>query len=103
MVDVQAGDAVLIPAGVAHARLDDEPGYVSVGAYPPGQQPDLCVLSDQDAAVSNARDDTEGLELKVVGEAEMTAIRTSIARVPLPETDPLAGGSGPVAELWLER
>ena len=61
VVDVQAGDAVLIPAGVAHARLDDEPGYVSVGAYPPGQQPDLCVLSDQDAAVSDARDDTEGL------------------------------------------
>jgi uncharacterized protein YjlB len=102
VVDVQAGDAVLIPAGVVHARLDDKPGYVSVGAYPPGQQPDLCVLSNQDAEVSNARDDTEGLELKVIGQAEMPAIRASIADVPLPATDPLAGGSGPVAELWLE-
>ena len=45
VVDVQAGDAVLIPAGVVHCRLDDKPGYVSIGAYPPGQQPDLCVLS----------------------------------------------------------
>ena len=102
MVDVQAGDAVLIPAGVAHARLDDEPGYVSIGAYPPGQQPDLCVLSDQDAAVSDARDDTEGLTLKVVGQAETPAIRASIATVPLPATDPLAGASGPVATLWLD-
>ena len=32
VVDVQAGDAVLIPAGVVHCRLDDKPGYVSVGA-----------------------------------------------------------------------
>lgn len=102
MVEVSAGDAVLIPAGVVHARLDDKPGYVSVGVYPPGQQPDLCVLSTEDAYVSNARDDTEGLELKVVGEAEMPAIRTSIAAVPLPATDPLAGSSGPVADLWLE-
>ena len=46
--------------------------------------------------------DTEGLELKVVGEAEMPAIRASIASVPLPATDPLAAGSGPVESLWLE-
>ena len=94
---------MLIPAGVVHVRLDDAPGYVSVGAYPPGQQPDLCVLSDEDALVSNARDDTEGLALKVVGEAEMPAIRAAIAAVPLPGSDPLAGAGGPVTSLWLER
>ena len=103
VVDVQAGDAVLIPAGVVHCRLDDKPGYVSVGAYPPGQQPDLCVLSHEDAAASEARDDTEGLVLKVVGPDELPAIRASIAGTPLPETDPLAGTSGPAAALWLER
>ena len=103
VVDVRAGDAVLIPAGVVHCRLDDAPGYVSVGAYPPGQQPDLCVLSGPDADVSRARDDTEGLDLKIIGDAEMPAIRASIAGTPLPETDPLAGGQGPVTDLWLER
>ena len=36
VIDVRAGDAVLIPAGVVHCRLDDTPGYVNVGAYPPG-------------------------------------------------------------------
>ena len=103
VVDMQAGDAVLIPAGVVHCRLDDAPGYVSVGAYPPGQQPDLCVLSGPDADVSRARSDTEGLDLKIVGDTEMPAIRASIAGTPLPETDPLAGTRGPVADLWLER
>ncbi len=101
VVDVRAGDAVLIPAGVVHCRLDDAPGYASVGAYPPGQQPDLCVLSEDDAAVSRGRGDTEGLALKVVGEAEMPAIRAAIADTPLPETDPVAGVEGPVATLWL--
>ena len=61
------------------------------------------MLSDQDAAVSDARDDTEGLALKVVGQAELPAVRASIAAVPLPATDPLAGASSPVATLWLER
>jgi uncharacterized protein YjlB len=103
VIDVRAGDAVLIPAGVVHCRLDDTPGYVNVGAYPPGQQPDLCVLTGEDAAVSDARDDTEGLELKVVGAAELPAIRATIAGVPLPATDPLAGARGPVTTLWLDR
>ena len=103
VVEVSAGDAVLIPAGVVHCRLDDKPGFVSIGAYPPGQQPDLCVLSDEDASASRARDDTEGLALKVVGARELPAIRASIADVPLPQTDPLFGAGGPVADLWLER
>ena len=76
---------------------------VGVWHRTPGQQPDLCVLTGEDAAVSDARDDTEGLELKVVGAAELPAIRATIAGVPLPAADPLAGASGPVAMLWLER
>jgi len=60
-------------------------------------------VSNQDAAVSRARDDTEGLTLKIVGEAEMPAVRAFIASVPLPKTDPLAAGDGPVESLWLER
>ena len=61
------------------------------------------MLTGEDAAVSHARDDTEGLALKVIGATELPAIRATIAAVPLPATDPLAGTGGPVATLWLER
>jgi uncharacterized protein YjlB len=101
VVDVKAGDAVLIPAGVVHCRLDDTPGYTSIGAYPPGQQPDLCVFSEADADVSRERDDTEGLELKVVGKNELATIKAAIGSVAPPETDPV--GNGAVQKLWLGR
>ena len=102
VVDVRAGDAVLIPAGVTHCRLDDAPGYASVGAYPPGQKPDLCVLSEADAETARRRGDTEGLELKVVEGDALPATRAAVAGTPLPATDPVAGSTGPVAELWLK-
>ncbi len=102
VVDVEAGDAVLIPAGVVHCRLDDRPGYVSIGAYPPGQKADICVLSEREAAIARARPDAEGLELKVVGTAELPAIKASIARTVLPATDPIAGKNGAVQTHWLK-
>ena len=103
VVDVKAGDAVLIPAGVVHCRLDDAPGYASVGAYPPGQSPNLCVSSEADAEAARQRDDTSDLELKVVGRNELPGTKASIAGTALPATDPIAGPDGPVATLWLKR
>lgn len=103
VVEVKAGDAVLIPAGVVHCRIDDTPGYNSVGAYPPGQQPDLCVLSDSDARIASGRSDAEGLALKVIGTRELPAIKASIDRTPLPPTDPIGGHDGAVQALWLSR
>lgn len=35
------GDAVLLPAGVAHQRVSASPDYQIAGAYPNGQAPDL--------------------------------------------------------------
>ena len=103
VVEVRAGDAVLIPAGVVHCRVDDAPGYVSVGAYPPGQQPDLCVLSESDARVAGQRSDAEGLTLKVIGKNDLPAAKASIASTPLPATDPIGGRDGAVRALWLKR
>ena len=76
---VEAGDAALIPAGVGHCRLDDESGLSVVGAYPPGQRPDL----------------------RREGEAVREAIREAVHSVPLPATDPVTGASGAVFDLWL--
>ncbi len=100
---VQAGDAVVIPAGVGHRRLDETPGFSSVGAYPPGQSPDLCVMSESDARIARQRPDMGNLKVSVIGENELQATRASIAGTALPETDPILGNRGPIMTLWCNR
>ncbi len=68
-IEVKAGDAVLIPAGVGHCRLDMSDDLSVVGAYPHGQTADL------------RRDRTSDLH----GAAE------HIAKVGLPRLDPITG------------
>lgn len=76
--EVSAGDVIVIPAGVAHRRLESSSGFLVVGCYPPGQGWDLLrgEASDRPAADRN------------------------IAAVPLPPTDPVAGSEGPLVSLW---
>ena len=77
-LSVEAGDVVIIPAGVAHKGLRTSRDLGIVGAYPDGQRPDLC------------RPDPE----TVVGKEE------NVRRVPLPAVDPVYGTSGPLFEHW---
>lgn len=39
---VSAGDAIMIPAGVAHCLKTSKNGFQVLGAYPPGCSPDMC-------------------------------------------------------------
>ncbi len=76
--DVEAGDVVVIPAGVGHKRLSASPDLLVVGAYPDNQDWDLM------------RDDPEQYE-----DAER-----NIGSVPNPSQDPVYGKDGPLRELW---
>jgi uncharacterized protein YjlB len=73
-VEVAAGDAVLVPAGVGHQNLGSSPDLLVVGAYPRGQSADLCrgaagerpgVLERIAAVSPPAQDPVQGAEGRV--------------------------------------
>jgi uncharacterized protein YjlB len=78
ILELVAGDVVVVPAGVAHRNADSSEDYVIVGAYPPDQIWDV----------------------NVGGKADHPRVDESIASVPLPATDPVYGPEGPVVTLW---
>ncbi|RME95463.1 MAG: cupin [Verrucomicrobia bacterium] len=72
------GDLWVLPAGVAHCAVASGAGLLVLGAYPEGQEWDLC----------------RGLP------GERPAADARIAAVPLPAGDPLAGPAGPLVRWW---
>jgi uncharacterized protein YjlB len=76
--ELQAGDAVVIPAGVGHKRLDGSADLGVVGAYPPGP--------DWDMNYARAEERADAL--------------THIPAVPLPPADPVFGDGGPLHDHW---
>jgi uncharacterized protein YjlB len=77
-VDVEAGDACVIPAGVGHIRLDGSGDFRMAGGYPPGQQGNIIRPGDLDDA----------------------RIAREISALTLPETDPISGLADGVVEIW---
>jgi len=78
VVSVTKGDAVVIPAGVAHKNHWCSHDFRVVGAYPEGQTWDMNY-----------------------GEShERIRADKNIARVILPEMDPILGMSGGLMEIW---
>ncbi|RIK41106.1 MAG: hypothetical protein DCC55_12845 [Chloroflexi bacterium] len=78
VLEVRPRDVVVIPAGVGHKNLGSSDDLLVVGAYPPGQQWDLCSGRPE----------------------ERPGVLENIARVPLPLTDPVFGQEGPLLEHW---
>ena len=76
--DVEAGNVLLVPAGTGHRRVSAAADFLVVGAYPGGQNWDL-IRADE------------------ASEAELQVALQNIARVPLPDRDPV---SGQTIELW---
>jgi uncharacterized protein YjlB len=79
VVGVEAGDVVVIPAGVGHCNEGSSDDFSVVGAYPRGQ---------------------ESYDLRTGGEGERPEVLENIRGVPLPEGDPLFGGDGLLVERW---
>lgn len=78
-IGLTAGDVVVIPAGVGHARISQSDDLLVVGAYAEGRDWDIIRATDAGA---------------------IGAARQRIAQVPLPEADPVDGADGPLMKLW---
>jgi uncharacterized protein YjlB len=76
IVHLQAGDAILLPAGTGHCLASSGGPLEVVGAYPPGQQWDI------------RRD--------ALTEKERAAMET----LPFPASDPVLGAQGPLLAHW---
>jgi uncharacterized protein YjlB len=76
VLEVSAGDVLLLPAGTGHCNLGASDDFLVVGAYPPGQRPDIC---------------------REAPNAEQLA---NIAQLPFPDQDPVLGAEGAVRQYW---
>jgi uncharacterized protein YjlB len=78
VVELHAGDVVVIPAGVAHKGEAASPDLLIVGAYPGGRGPDM----------------------RIPGKSNRERALANIIAVPLPLSDPVGGRTGPLLERW---
>ncbi len=79
IVEVGAGDVLVLPAGTGHCRIETGGGFGVVGAYPSNQPDwDMCRADPGIREAALAR----------------------IAAVPLPTADPVGGRDGPLMRLW---
>lgn len=79
VTQVQAGDVVVIPAGVGHMCIEHSHDFGVVGAYPDGRECDI--LTGEPGERPQALD--------------------RVKQVPLPDFDPVLGKDGGLRKLWL--
>jgi uncharacterized protein YjlB len=78
VLDVEAGDVVVLPAGTGHRRVSASGDLLVVGAYP------------RNGSFDQQRP----------GEVDHAEAVAAVAGVPLPEMDPVHGPGGPLLDLW---
>lgn len=81
VIEFEKGDVLVIPAGVAHKKVGGTTTFQCVGAYPKGQFYDM--------------------NYGTVGERPQ--VDRAVAKVCLPEQDPVFGTKGPLIERWVVR
>lgn len=70
-VEVQAGDALVLPVGTGHCRIAGSEDFEVVGGYPQGMEWDICT------------------------EAPSPEMRARMRDLPVPRSDPVTGRPGP--------
>ena len=75
-VSVTAGDVLVLPVGTGHCRLEANPDFLVVGAYPPDQTADLCRGAPTAAMITQMKDPLS------------------------PRSDPVTGREGWLEKLW---
>lgn len=75
-VEVEEGDVLVLPAGVGHCSMRTDKHFLAVGAYPPGQDWDLCKTMADAAALKRIRE------------------------LPAPQSDPVEGPDGTLLTMW---
>lgn len=81
VLEVRAGDVVVIPAGVSHKNLGASRDFGVVGAYPKGQNWDMQYGKPGERPAADER----------------------IAQVAMPTSDPVFGADGPMEAHWQKR
>ena len=76
--DVEKGDVIIIPAGVAHKNMGSSADFHCVGAYPAGKEFDMNYGKSEERPEADKR----------------------ISATPIPATDPVFGNEGALHERW---
>jgi uncharacterized protein YjlB len=76
LLEVHAGDVVIMPTGTGHCKLEASFDFLVVGAYPPDQHWDICRSAPSREAVDRMR------------------------HLPFPMSDPVFGEKGPLITIW---
>lgn len=74
---IEKGDVLILPAGVAHKRINSDKDFKCVGAYPGGADYDI----------------------KRGKSSEKNEAESNIRKVPIPDKDPVYG-KGPLQKFW---
>ena len=79
VLEVSAGDVVVVPAGVGHCNVGKSADLLIVGAYP---------------------DNCERRDLRRGNPAEHDEVVRNVAATKLPNADPVSGTGGPLVRIW---